>query len=131
LYSLSVDDLWTNARAFPTFISAKELDESGQVRDSDNQPTQGTRSQALFFKMETNPQGSASPFRIDIRSEKTLFIVANFHFIKEIKRSVLSAFKDEKLDFSFYQEAAAEKAIEYMYAGKEFLENIKKGEFKH
>ena len=52
--------------------------------------------------MVTNPPGSSSPFRIELRSEKTLFIVANFHFIKEVQRSIMSAFKNEKLDFTFF-----------------------------
>jgi len=60
-----------------------------------------------------------------------LFIVANFLFIKEVKRTILAALQGETLDFSFFQEAATERALQYMYAGKEFIESVKKGEFKH
>jgi hypothetical protein len=32
-----------------------------------------------------------SPFRIEVTTEKTMFIVANIPFVKEIKRSCLRA----------------------------------------
>ena len=72
-----------------------------------------------------------SPFKIDIASEKTLFIVLNVPFITEIKRSAMKALQGEQLDFSFYRSAATEKALQYMSTGKEFIESIKKGEYKH
>eukprot|EP00347_Sterkiella_histriomuscorum_P017164 403350423 len=124
-----VDDRWTDARSFPSIIETKEINNQGQVLESQDQTVQ--QSQSLIFSLQSNEPGSISPFKIVIKSEKTLFIVANFHFIKEIKRSVLAALQGETLDFSFFQEAATERAIQYMYAGKEFLEAVKKGEFKH
>jgi hypothetical protein len=36
-----------------------------------------------------------SPFKIDIASEKTLFIVLNVPFITEIKRSAMKALQGE------------------------------------
>lgn len=86
---------------------------------------------ALTFRFETNEEFIICPFKIHVSTEKTLFIVANFHFIKEIKRTIINAFKGEKLDFSYYKEAASEKALQYIYAGKEFIESVKKGEYKH
>lgn len=72
-----------------------------------------------------------SPFKIDIMTEKTLFIVANIPFVKELKRSCLRALQGEQLDFSFYRTAATEKALEYINTGKEFIESIKKGDYQH
>ena len=72
-----------------------------------------------------------SPFRIEISTEKTLFVVANIPFVKEISRSVVRALQGEELDFSFYKNAATEKALEYISTGKDFIESIKKGEYKH
>lgn len=71
------------------------------------------------------------PFRVEIVTQKALLIVANFPFIKEIKRSMLCALQGEQLDFSFFRDAATERALQYMSQGKEFIESIKKGEYKH
>ena len=35
------------------------------------------------------------------------------------------------MDFTFFKEAATEKALQYMNTGKEFIESIKKGEYHH
>jgi len=70
-----------------------------------------------------------SPFKIEVQTEKTLFIVANMPAVKEIKRTCLAALKGEELDFSFYRNAANAKALEYMDTGKEFIESLKKGEY--
>lgn len=74
---------------------------------------------------------TVSPFRIEITTQKTMFIVANIPFIKEISRSVIRALQGEELDFTFYRTAATEKALEFMNTGKEFIESIKKGDYQH
>jgi len=49
------------------------------------------RKLALRFLFDSNEQMVISPFRIEVSTEKTMFIVANILFIKEIKRSCLRA----------------------------------------
>lgn len=64
------------------------------------------RKLALRFLFDSNEKMVISPFRIEVTTEKTMFIVANIPFVKEIKRSFLRALKGEDLDFSFYRNAA-------------------------
>ncbi len=51
--------------------------------------------------------------------------------MKEISRSFKKALEGESLDFTFYRNAATEKALKFMDTGKEFIESIKKGEYQH
>ena len=51
----------------------------------------GDRKLALRFLFESNEKMVISPFRIEVTTEKTVFIVANIPFVKEIKRSFLRA----------------------------------------
>jgi len=89
------------------------------------------RKLALRFLFDSNEKMVISPFRIEVTTEKTMFIVANIPFVKEIKRSCLRALQGEELDFSFYRNAATQKALEYMDTGKEFIESLKKGDYQH
>ncbi len=117
--ALSIEDCWAGATAYPNILETKEL---GTVPEN---------AQAFIFKFESNEDMVISPFRIEISTQKTLFIVANIPFVKEISRSAMKALQGEELDFSFYRSAATEKALEYMNTGKEFIESIKKGDYKH
>jgi Repeating coiled region of VPS13 len=125
VYSLNIHDCWTQSSAFPQILETKELTSKGQVVSNTS------KVQAFVFKFESNDDMLISPFKIEIATEKTLFIVLNIHFINEVTRSSLIALNGEVLDFSFYKNAATEKALEYMTTGKEFIESIKKGEYKH
>jgi Repeating coiled region of VPS13 len=51
--------------------------------------------------------------------------------INEAIRTLVNAFKSEEIDMNYYQEAATEKALEYMNRGKQFLNSIKKGDYEH
>lgn len=74
---------------------------------------------------------TVSPFSIELRTERTLVIFANMPFIKEVKRSVLGALDGEHLNFAFYTDAAAQKALAYMDQGREFVESLRTGEYRH
>ena len=83
----------------------------------------------LYF---ASGQGSEDkPMKINVRSECTLFIICSFTFINEIIRTIINAFKGEQIDMNYYHEAATEKALEFMNAGKKMFDNIKKGQYKH
>ena len=41
-----------------------------------------------------------------------------------MKRTVIASLKDEEFDFSYYKEAATERALEYINAGKELIGHI-------
>jgi hypothetical protein len=120
LRSFKVEDRWSNAPAFPRILETK-----------DSERVKGMPAEALIINFETNDQMVICPFRIEIDSQKTLFIVANFPFMKEMQRSSLSALGGESLDFSFFRDAATEKALQYMSQGKEFIESLKSGEYQH
>ena len=83
----------------------------------------------LYFS--SGPGSEDIPMKINVRSERTLFIICSFTFINEIIRTICNAFKGEQIDMNYYQEAATEKALEYMNAGKKMLDNIKKGQYEH
>lgn len=118
--SFNIRDKWTLAEAFPNIVETIEFEserfkELAEVR------------QALCVSFETNDQMVICPFRVSIETQKTIFLVANFPFIKEIQRSSLRALNGESLDFSFFRDAATEKALQYMSQGKELLESLKSG----
>jgi hypothetical protein len=65
----------------------------------------------LIVDFESNKEFEISPFKVHIETTMTLFIIANFSFIKEVQRSFKAAFEGETLDFTFYKMAATETAI--------------------
>jgi hypothetical protein len=69
--SLLIRDFWCRSKVFPNILETKELNE-------------GNKGQAFIFKFEANDEMIISPFRIDVASEKTLFIVLNVPFITEV-----------------------------------------------
>ena len=83
----------------------------------------------LYFA--SGPGSEDKPMKINVRSDRTLFIICSFTFINEIIRTIINAFKGEQIDMNYYHEAATEKALEFMNAGKKMFDNIKKGQYKH
>ena len=81
----------------------------------------------LFFT--SGPGSEDIPMKINVKSERTLFIICSFTFINEIIRTISNAFKGDEIDMNYYHEAATEKALEFMNAGKKMLDNIKKGQY--
>ncbi len=77
------------------------------------------------------PESEDIPLKINVKSEKTLLIICNYAFINEIIRTLVNAFKSEEIDMNYYHEAATEKALEFMAAGKQLLEKIKMGKYSH
>ncbi len=69
--SLLIRDFWSGSKVFPDILDTKEL-------------TEGKQAQAFILKFEANDDMTISPFRIDVASEKTLFIVVNTPFITEV-----------------------------------------------
>jgi hypothetical protein len=69
--SLLIRDFWCGSKVFPNILETKELNE-------------GNKGQAFIFKFEANDEMIISPFRINVASEKTLFIVLNVPFITEV-----------------------------------------------
>lgn len=51
--------------------------------------------------------------------------------IQEIIRTISAATGGETLDFSFFKEAATEVALKYMEQGKDLIESVKSGKYKH
>jgi hypothetical protein len=117
---VNISDQWSGSKCFPNILETKEFEKDTYM---------ATDSRAFVFIFESNQQMVITPFRIEIATEKTIFIVVNMPFINEIQRSVMSALQGEQLDFSFYRDAATEKALKYMDTGKEFIEQLKKGEY--
>jgi hypothetical protein len=84
VFSLHIKDFWSESSSFPDILDTKEINDTKTVN-----------AQAFIFKFESNDEMIISPFRIEISSEKTLFLVANIPFINEIKRSALKALQGE------------------------------------
>jgi len=110
--SIQLEDCWSGAR--PKIIDTIE-----------------SESLALSFKFESNEAMTVTPFNLELRTQRTLVVFANMPFIKEVKRSILGALDGEHLNFAFYTDAAAKKALAYMDQGREFVESLRTGAYKH
>lgn len=61
------------------------------------------------------------PMKINIRAEKSLFIITSIPIIMEIKRTMVKSFTGEEFDFTYYHEAATEKPLDYIKKGRELF----------
>ena len=78
LGSLTLADDWSGSKIYPNLVETKQISESGDVVEND------VNAYALHVDFESNQEFKISPFKIKIITTKTLFIVANLSFIKEI-----------------------------------------------
>lgn len=75
-------DCWTGSKYFPRIIETKLISESGVVVDESESVAK--KASALLVIFDSNKDYKLSPFNVSIETAKTLFVVANFSFIKEI-----------------------------------------------
>ena len=56
--------------------------------------------------------------RLTIATRKTLIVTLNLPLLKELKRTLSRAMHHEDFDFSYYTEAASDKAVQLMNQGR-------------
>ena len=54
------------------------------------------------------------PMKISVKSERTLFVIASLSVVKELTRTIGNALKNEEIDLGYYEEAATEKAMQFV-----------------
>lgn len=72
--------------------------------------------QAFIFKTEKK-NSSDLEFEVDIKTEKTMFVVSSLHFLKEFGRTIFRALVGAKLELSFFRAAATSLALNYINKG--------------
>ena len=81
LGSITLSDYWTCASSFPTIIETKTINQAGILENEDEDEE---TYHAFKVEFEANKDFELSPFRLKIETSKTIFVIANIPFIKEI-----------------------------------------------
>ena len=71
---------WTLSEHYPTIIETKSIQHGKiEINDEDTE-----KFHALKVNFETNKDFELSPIKLNIQTTKTIFVVANLPFVKEI-----------------------------------------------